>query len=93
MTHIGCHNAPYQIQRLGIMVSDKKICLCKICDPQGGAIIGPWAHAHNLKKLGRGSLGNATYHISRLCALWFQIRRFFYVFPVLAYVNYVTPGA
>ena len=37
---------------------------------------------HNLIKLGRGLLGDATYQISRLYALWFQTRRFFHVFSL-----------
>ena len=36
-----------------------------------------WPHAYNLNKLGRGSLGDASYQISKLLALWFQRRRFF----------------
>ena len=56
------------------VVSDKKIfhvfpimiiiSLCKTCDPLGGAIV--WPNGHNLNKLGRGPLGDATYQISRL---------------------------
>ena len=52
-------------------VSDKKIfsCfpyigLCNSCDPWGGAIFGP--RDRKLNKLGRGSLGDASYQISRL---------------------------
>ena len=37
--------------------------LCKICDPRGGAILGP--KGHNLNKIGRGPQGDATYQISR----------------------------
>ena len=36
-----------------------------------------WSQRHYLNKLGRGPLGDATYQISRLEALWFQTRRFF----------------
>ena len=44
--------------------------------------VGPfWPLGHNLNKLGRGQLGDATYQISRLQALWFQTR-FFHVFPL-----------
>ena len=39
------------------------ISLCKICYPWGWDIL---AQGHNLNKLGRGSLGDATYQISRL---------------------------
>ena len=35
-----------------------------------------WRQGHNLNKIGRGPLGDATYRISRLYALWFQTRRF-----------------
>ena len=36
-----------------------------LCDPAAG---------HNLNKLGRSLLGDATYQISTLYALWFQTR-------------------
>ena len=36
---------------------------------------------HNLNKLNRGSLGDATYQISRLQALWFQRRKYFHFSP------------
>ena len=42
-----------------------------------------WPKGHNLIMLGRGLLDNATYQISRLLNLWFQTRRFLYVFPRL----------
>ena len=35
-----------------------------------------WPQGDNLNKLGRGPLGDATYQISKLKALWFQRRRF-----------------
>ena len=38
--------------------------------------------AHNLNKLGKGLLGDATSQISRLKAFWFQTSRFFHVFPL-----------
>ena len=34
------------------------ISLCKASDPKGGHF---WPHGHNLKKLGRGLQGDATY--------------------------------
>ena len=44
---------------------------------------GPFSpQGHNLNKLGRGSLGDATYQISRHKASWFQTRRFFHIFPI-----------
>ena len=36
---------------------------------------------HDLSKLGRGPLGNATCKISKLQVFWFILRRFFKVFP------------
>ena len=57
------------IKALGLVASDKKIfshflyiSLCKTCDPLVGTIFGP----RGLSELGRGSLGDATYQISRL---------------------------
>ena len=35
-----------------------------------------WPQGHNLNKFGWGPLGDATYQISKLYALWFQRRRF-----------------
>ena len=40
------------------------IGLSKTCDPWGGAIFGP--QRYSLNKLGRSSLGDASYQISRL---------------------------
>ena len=38
---------------------------------------GPfWPQGYHLNKLGRGLLGDATYKLSKLYALWFQRRRF-----------------
>ena len=44
------------------------VSLCKICDPLAGHFS---PQRHNLNKLGRGPLGDATYqiHVSRLYAL------------------------
>ena len=39
-----------------------------------------WSLGHNLNTNGRGPLGDATYQISRLYALWLQMRRSFKVF-------------
>ena len=67
------------IKALGLKVSDKKIfscfpyiCVCQTCDPWGGVILAP---GDNLNKIGRGALGDATYKIPKLQALWFQRRR------------------
>ena len=56
----------------------------------GGVHFRP--RGHNLNKLGRGPLGDATYQIPMLYTLWFQTRRFFSCFYILAYVKHVTPG-
>ena len=49
------------------------ISLSKTCD-----LWGPFlAPGHNLNKLDRGPIGDATYQISRLYALWFQTKDFF----------------
>ena len=47
--------------------------LCKHVTPGVGPFL---TQGHNLNKLGRGSLGDATNQISRLYALWFKTRRF-----------------
>ena len=52
-----------------------------------------WPKGHNLNKLGRGSLGDATYQITRLYALWFQTRRFFHVFPYISLCITCDPEA
>ena len=49
-TRIFFHGSPY-------------ISLCKTNDPKAGHFLPP---AHNMNKLGRGLLGDATYQISRL---------------------------
>ena len=54
--------------------------LCKTFDPPGRGHF--WLKGYNLNKVGRGPLGDATYQISRLLALWFQTRRFFHIFPI-----------
>ena len=52
----------------------------------------PWRshfglQGHNLNKLGKGLLDDASYQLLRLYALWFKTRRFFNVSTILAYVN------
>ena len=61
----------------------------KTCDPIDRAIL---ALGESFNELGIGPLGDATYQISRLYALWFQTRDFFHVFPNKAYVKHVTTG-
>ena len=46
----------------------------KLISPRAGPF---WARGHNLNKLGKAPLGDATYQISKLLALWFRRRRFF----------------
>ena len=65
------------IKALDLVVSDKKIFLCfpilvyvKHVTPGARQFL---PQGHNLNKLGR-VLADATYQISRLCALWFQTR-------------------
>ena len=69
------------IKALGLVVSEKKIFSCftiqayvKHVTPWGGPIFSQ--QGHNLNKLGRGSLDDATNQISRLYALWFKTRNF-----------------
>ena len=50
--------------------------MLNMCTPKSGQI---WTQGHNLNKLDRGLLNDATLPISRLWALWFQTRRFFHV--------------
>ena len=52
-----------------------------------------WPQGYNLNKLGRGSLGDASYQISRLKALWFQTRIFFYVSSYISLCKMCDPGA
>ena len=68
------------------------INLCKTCDTQGGTIFGP--KGHNLNKLDRDLLGDATYQISRLFGLWFQAGRFliFFLYQPMLNNRHVTPG-
>ena len=56
--------------------------LCKTCDPQGRDNFYP--QGDHLNKLGRGPLGDATFQISRLWALWFQTSRLFLCFPYIS---------
>ena len=56
------------IKALGLVVSDKKIVSCfpdvDYATPAGRGHF--WLHDHNLNKLRRDLLGDATYQISRL---------------------------
>ena len=78
--------ATYQISKdLGILVTVKKIfkgfpyvSLCKTLWPLGWGQF--WPQGYNLNNLGRGTLDEATYQISRTWAFWFQTR-FLKVFP------------
>ena len=67
------------------------ISLCKKCDPPERGHF--WPQGHNLNKLGKGLLGDATFQISRLWALWFQTRIFFSRFPYISQCKTCdTPG-
>ena len=50
-----------------------------------------WLQGHNLNKLGRGPLGDATYQIPWLEGLWFQTRRFFSCFPNISQCKICDP--
>ena len=72
------------IKALSPVISDKKIflhlpyiSLCKTCDPRGGFIFGPRSQDYNLKKLGRGPLGDATYQYQGYRPFGFRQEDFF----------------
>ena len=72
-----------QIEAIGLVVSDKKIINgfprkpnVKHVNPRLGHC---WPKWHNLNKPGRSQLGDATYLIVRLYALWLLTRRFFHM--------------
>ena len=50
-----------------------------------------WPNKHNLKKLGKGLLGDATYPISRFEVLWFQTRKMCHVFPYISLCKTCDP--
>ena len=50
-----------------------------------------WPKRHNLNKLGRGLLGDATYQILRLYSLWFQTRPLFHGFPIISLCKTCDP--
>ena len=77
------------------MVSDNKIfsCfpyigLCKTCDPWEGHF---WPQGNNLNKLGRGSLDDTSYQISRHCG--FRQEDFFQVSHFIRLCKTCDPGA
>ena len=70
----------YSVITSDVIKSFDCINLYKTCDPPGRAHF--WPKGHNLNKLGRGPLGDATYKISLLKASWFKTRRFFHIFPI-----------
>ena len=55
--------------------------------PRAEPFLAPVAY-----KLGRGRLGDATYLISRLLALWFETRRFFHVFLHVSHCKACEPA-
>ena len=54
---------PYGFRLEDFFMFSLDISLCKTCDPGGGPF---WPQGYILNKLGRGSLGNASYQISML---------------------------
>ena len=77
------------------MVSDKKIFSCfpyinqhKTCDPGAGPI---WPKGHNLNKLARGPLGDATYQISRDLGLVVSDKKTFSYFPYISLCKTCDP--
>ena len=62
-----------------------------------GLNLGPLARGHlgswdlHLNKLGRGPLGNATYQISNIWAMWFLQRRFLNIFLCFSMVRTKDP--
>ena len=52
-----------------------------------------WPQGYYLNRLGRSPLGDATYQISRLWALWFQTRRFFHVLTFIGLWKNMWPLA
>ena len=52
-----------------------------------------WPKGYNLNKLGRGPLGDATYHISMVLGQVVSDMFFFHIFPIKAYVKHKTPAA
>ena len=59
--------------------------------PPGRGLYEP--QGHGWQDLSRGPLYIATDKIRKLWALWFQRRRFFYVFPIVSLWELMTPGA
>ena len=57
--------------------------------PWGVANLDPWGL--DWKDLCRGPLNITTYKIYKLCASWFQRRRFFLVFPIISLLEFMTP--
>ena len=73
----------------GFRQEDVSMFFPKICDLQVGTIFGH--QGHNLNKLGRGPLGDATYQISRPRTLWFQTRNCFHVLPYISLCKTCDP--
>ena len=70
------------MKALGLVVLEKLIFLCFPMTPPGQGPYGP--QRHSWQDLYRGPLYIATHKIEKLWALWFWIRRFFYVFPIVS---------
>ena len=74
------------IKALCLMVSDKIFFMFSLYKlmlniwPLGCGNFLP--QGHNLNKHGRVLIGDATYQIPKVYALWYQRRRFFHGFPI-----------
>ena len=65
--------------------------MCSLCDPAAGPFLAPGGGGHNLNKICRGPLGDATIPNIKALSMPFGFRQVFYVFPTEAYVQHVTP--
>ena len=85
------------IEALDLLVSEKKflflvfpiVSLWRLSTP------GAWPNltqGYGWHNLCRGPLAIATYKISKLCALWFQRRRFLNFFPIASLLRLSTSG-
>ena len=79
------------------MVSDEKIFSCfhyiSLCKHVTLGVGHFWPKGYKLNKFSESLLGDASYQISRLYALWFQIRRYFNVSPYISLCKICDPSA
>ena len=64
------------------------ISLCKACDPREGIF---WPQGHNLNKLSRVPLVNASNQVSRRYALWFSDKKMYSYFPYISICKQCYP--